>query len=659
MNSKYIKMHFLSLLMLLFVANAFAQEDFRQSAPAAGPAPKIEMGSAYQTELANGLKVIAVENHKLPRVSFQIFVDVPPINEGDKAGAARIAGELLSRGTTSKTKAEIDGAIDYIGASLSTSSSGMVGSSLTRHKETLLELMADVLMNPNFPESEFEKVKKTTLSGLAQSKEDPNAISSNVSQVIRYGKDHPYGEIETEESINNLTVDDCKKFYVDYFKPNISYLIVVGDITPKEVQALAAKYFSKWMKGAVATPAYEPVTMPEEAIVDFVDKAGAVQSVLSVTYPVNLTPGSPDVIKASVMNTMFGGFFGSRLNENVREDKGYSYGVRSSLRRDRIIGSFSAGGSVRNEVTDSTLIEFVKEMNRIRNEPISDDDLAMVKSVMSGSFARRLESPTTVASYALNIARYNLPSDYYQTYLEKLDAVTKQDILDMANKYIRPDKAHYIVVGNKDEVAEKLIPFATSGKVNFYDAFGNPVSETGATIPDGVTAETIIADYIEAIGGEDKLTGVKTVQSVANTTVQGRAMSMNVYQKAPNMSLQEIAMGGNVMQKIVFNGEKGAISAMGNVQQMPDEMANKMKSSHIFPELQTASRTPVATVGATNCPKEATEQGTTNSTTSSSSPRKSTHGGSPPKTSSPSSVSSIPEKKPLFGNDGEKKFFFQ
>jgi hypothetical protein len=333
----------------------------------------------------------------------------------------------------------------------------------------------------------------------------------------------------------------------------------------------------------------KPVEMPTETTVDFVNKTGAVQSAISVTYPVMMAPGATDAIKASVMNTMFGGFFGSRLNENIREDKGYSYGVRASLRPDPIIGSFSAGGSVRNEVTDSTLTEFMIEMNRIRDTQLNDEEFNMVKSVMAGNFARRLESPETVARYALNIARYNLPADYYATYLTKLDAVTKEDIQAMAKKYIRPENAHLVVVGNKDEVAEKVARFAKSGQVNFYDFAGQPITDSGASIPDGVTAETIVADYLEAIGGKATLSKVMTLQSVMTASVQGMEMESKMYQQAPNKSAMTIGMNGQVMQKMVFDGEKGYMEAMGQKQDMPKPMADKYAISNIYSELEYAT----------------------------------------------------------------------
>ncbi|MEM8907997.1 MAG: pitrilysin family protein, partial [Bacteroidota bacterium] len=448
------------------------KEDFRKNVPAAGPPPKIQIGSYNEFQLDNGLKVIVVENHKLPRISYQLFVNTPDIMQNDKTGYIDMAGELLSKGTDSRTKAEIDEAIDFMGASLSTSSSGVFASSLTKHTSKLLEIMSDVLLQPSFPESEFAKIKKQTLSNLAQSKDDPNTIASNVGSVLRYGKNHPYGEITTEASLENITREDCKQYYETFFKPNISYLIVVGDVTMDKVKPMIEKHFASWKASRnIPSTEFTAPSMPAATSVDFVNKSGAVQSVISITYPVDLKPGHPDVIKSRVMNTMLGGFFQSRLNQNLRETNAYTYGARSRLSSDKLVGSFTAGASVRNEVTDSSLVQFMYELNKIRDEQIDQADLDMVKNVIAGNFARSLERPETVARFALNTARYNLPADYYATYLEKLSQVNLQDVQAMAQKYVKPANAHVVVVGNKDDVADKLSGFASNGKVDFYDHY--------------------------------------------------------------------------------------------------------------------------------------------------------------------------------------------
>lgn len=561
--------------------------DFRKTAPQPGPAPKIEVGSADNFNLANGLKVFVVENHKLPRVSFQVFVDVPPFMENEYAGTASIAGQLLSAGTITKSKAEIDEAIDFMGASLNSNSSGLFGASLKKHTEGLMKIAADILLKPSFPQAEFDKIKKQTLSGLAQAKENPNAIASNVSSVLKYGKDHPYGEIETEETVSKITLEKTKDYYNNYIKPNNGYLIIVGDITAAEAKPLAEKYFGNWLSKPVEKKTFATPQKPAANQVDFVSKSGAVQSIINITYPVELKPDSDDWIKARVMNVLLGGFFGSRINQNIREDKGYTYGARSSLSYDKEIGSFTASAPVRNEVTAASITEFLKELNRIRDEKVTDKELNLVKNYLTGSFARSLESPQTVARFALNTARYNLPAAYYATYLEKLNAVTADDIQAMAKKYITPENAHILVVGNKGEVAESLAQFAADGKVNYYDAYGTPLKMEESAAAANMTVQQVLDKYIAAIGGKDKLMAVKDLTMTMAANVMGQSLEMKIAQKAPDKTYQSMSMGGVTQQESILNGDKGKVSVGGQSQAMPaEQIADAKEQAVLFTEMQ-------------------------------------------------------------------------
>ncbi|MEM1319589.1 MAG: insulinase family protein [Bacteroidota bacterium] len=567
-------------------------QDFRSKVPAPGPAPKIQLGSYDNFKLSNGLEVIVVENHKLPRVSFQLFVDAPSISEGEHTGYIDIAGDLMSKGTTTRKKSQIDEEVDFIGATLVTDADGIYAESLTKHTDKLVELMADVLLNPSFPEAEFDKIKKQTLSGLAQEKEDPSAISRNVTRVLRYGKDHPYGQIATEATIGAVTLDKCKEYYNTYFKPNISYLVVVGDITADQARPMIENYLGKWKSSNdIPKPTFETPQMPEKTSVDFVDKSGAVQSVIAITYPLSLKPGETDVIPASVLNTMLGGYFQSRLNQNLRETHGYTYGARSSLRSDRNVGFFSAGASVRNEVTDSSLVQFMKEFNKVRDEIVGPKELELVKNSMSGQFARSLERPQTVARFALNTFRYKLPKDYYATYLEKLSKVNAADVMAMAKKYVRPDRAHIVVVGNKDDVVEKIGQFSADKKVNFYDPYGNKVELKEQSLPAGLTADKVIASYIQAIGGMDKVKEVKSMSMTMEAEFQGMKLVNELHQQEPNKYSMSLSMMGSVMQKEVTNGEKGMKAGQAGTGAVEGEELNEMKErALIFPELTYAEK---------------------------------------------------------------------
>ena len=570
---------------MLPATEAFSQDDFRSGAPEPGPARKVEIGTYETFELDNGLKVIVVENHKRPRVAYRLFIDWDPIVEGDLAGYTYITGDLLKRGTKTRTKAEIDESIDFVGGSLSTSSSGGFASSLTKHTEKVLELFADVILNPSFPIDEFDKIKTQTVSGLQAQKDDPNAISTNVSNALIYGLDHPYGEMMTEVTLENIGVEQCIEFYKTYFKPDIAYMVVVGDIKPKAARNLVEKYFGQWQTGDVPTHEYEMPELPVATRVDFVDKPGAVQSVIDITYPVDLAPGDDDVIPARVMNTILGSGFSGRLFKNLREDKAYTYGAYSSLSSDELVGSFSANASVRNEVTDSAVVEFLYELNQMATTDVSDDELELAKNYIAGAFARNLESAQTVANFALNTFRYNLPEDYYATYLEKLEKVDKAAVRAMAEKYITPDNARIVVVGNEGQVADKLIPFdQENGEITFYDIYAN---ERKPTVDAGdVTGEEVVNKYIESIGGEKTIMEISTIRQEMSTSMMGQDVNIVVQQMTPNKFAMEMSMPGMIIMRQVYDGESGYVEQMGQKTPMDEATLEEMKKeAQIVPEM--------------------------------------------------------------------------
>ncbi|MBK6665501.1 MAG: insulinase family protein [Saprospiraceae bacterium] len=564
-------------------------KSWRKMAPAPAAARDIQLGAYSTFDLANGLKVIVVENHKLPKVSYQLSLNNEALIEGDKAGYTSFAGELINKGTKNRTKAQIDESIDFIGADLSTSASGIFASSLKKHGDKLLEIMTDVLYNPTFPKEEFEKVRKRTASNLASSKTNPEAIASNIRSIVNFGSNHPYGEVQTDETIKNITVDDCVKYYNTYFKPNNAYLVIVGDITPEEAKAQANKYFSTWEKGTIPSFNYNTPTPVKGAQVRFGNKDGAVQSVINISYPVDMKPGSGDAIKASLMNSILGGgIFSGRLMQNLREKKAYTYGARSNISTDKLLGNFNAFASVRNEVTDSSVTEFLYEMNRIVKEPVSESDLKLAKSSTAGNFGRSLESPQTIANFALNTFRYNLPKDYYNNYLKNVDAVTVADIQAMASKYIRPENCNIVVVGNKDNVADKLKKFDADGELDFYDAFGKKIETNNVALSADITAQSVIEDYIEALGGSAKLKAVKTLQLGMKASMMGQEASFETYQMAPDKYASKMQMMGMVVQEQKYNGVKASVGQMGKNQILTEgsELAEIKKQAILFEQLR-------------------------------------------------------------------------
>jgi len=578
---KKIVFLFLSVLVAISVN---AQLD-RSKMPAAGPAPKINIEDAKTFELKNGLKVIVVENHKVPVVSYSLSLDIDPIFEGDKAGYISMAGDLMRAGTTTKSKAEIDEAIDFIGAVLSTNPKSIYASSLKKHSNELLDLMADVLYNPVFPQEELDKSVKQMLTGIKADKEDPSSIANNISGALLYGKDHPYGEMITEQTVENITVDDIKNYHETYFRPNVAYLVIVGDITMKEAKKQAKTYFAKWEEKDVPEHKYKaPATFDGPKVV-VANKDAANQSTIDLTYTVNLKPGDDDLIKARVMNGILGGGSSGRLFQNLREDKAFTYGAYSSLSSDDLIGSFSASAQVRTSVTDSAFTEIIYEMNKMRTELVSEEDLNLVKNMIAGSFSRSLEDASTVARFALNIQKYNLPKDYYQTYLEKLSEVTLEDVQAMAQKYLSPDNALILAVGNVPEMKKKLTQFSASGDVAMYNYYAEEVKSM--PLPEGLTAEKVIEDYVKALGGAEAVNAVNNYSMEGSMTVQGMNLTMKMYSSRPNKSCVETYMGDNLMSKQVCNGEAAKVVSPMGEQNLEGEQLESMKvEAMIFPETQ-------------------------------------------------------------------------
>ena len=575
------KPYILLIISLLFSSAAVAQID-RTKLPEPGPAPEIKLGEVEEFTLDNGIKVFVVENDKLPRVAFSLVLERDPLVEGDKAGLTGFVGEMLTAGTTSRTKEQLDEEVDFIGASLSASSTSLYGSSLKKHQNKILELMADVLFNPVFPQSELDKLKKQALTGLAAAKDNPDAISSLLTNALVYGKDHPYGESQTEATTENITVEDVKNYYNTYFKPNIAYLAIVGDIDAREAEKVVKEYFGKWEQGDVPSNTYQAPEAPEQIRVAIVDRPASVQSVIKLGYPLEMNPAKEDFLSTRVLGYILGGGFNSRLNMKLREDKGYTYGARSSIGSDKLIANFNASTSVRTEVTDSALTEMIYEIRNIVEEGITEEELEEAKANLSGSFGRSLENPSTIANFAINIARYDLPEDYYSTYLQRLNALTVEDINAAAKKYIQPDNMYITIVGNGKEFQDKVAQF---GEVKSYTNTGEEAKEIA--VDADMTAERVIEKYIEAIGGEEKAAAIKSATIKQSSEIQGQQMTISTMHDLTAMKFeQEVSMMGQVMQKITMENGKAIVSAQGQSQTLTDEQYEEAKMGmFIFPEL--------------------------------------------------------------------------
>ncbi|OCK43630.1 peptidase M16 [Tenacibaculum soleae] len=575
-----MKTKIVSLIAIIAMSFATTAQIDRSVQPKPGPAPKVQLGKVDKFTLPNGLQVIMVENHKLPRASASLTIDNKAVAEGNKAGLSNMMGSLLGRGTTNITKDEFNEKVDYLGARVNFYSSGASAASLKKYFPEILELMADGVKNSQFTQEEFDKEVKITLDGLKSNEKSVTAIARRVEDALIYGKNHPFGEFTTKESISNISLTDIQNNFNTYYKPNNAYLVIVGDINPSETKKLVTKLFGDWKKGNVPAVAFAKPKNVSTTEINFINMPNAVQSEIVVANNIELKLGDKDYYAALLANSILGGGGTARLFMNLREDKGYTYGSYSSVRQSRDAATFRATASVRNMVTDSSVVEIQKEINKIRYQKVSAEELKNAKAKYVGNFVMEVQKPATAARYALNIALYNLPADFYENYLKNINAVTLEDVQNAAIKYFRGDKARIIITGKGIEVLKNLEKNADY-KINYFDTEGNPTTKPAMTlpIPTGVTATSVINNYFKAIGGQNKVNAVKSVKITSEAKVQGMQVSLVQKNAAPNKSLTLVSMMGNVMQKVVFDGTKGYQEVRGQRKDLAGKELEEAKNS--------------------------------------------------------------------------------
>ena len=584
-----MKTKFYTILAFLFVTVSITAQIDRSQQPKPGPAPKISLEKPTEYELKNGLKILIVENHKLPRVSYNLTIDRDPIIEGDKAGVTSLLGSMLGNGTTNISKDDFNEEVDFLGARLSFGFSGGFASSLTKYSDRILQLLADAAMNPLLTSEEFSKEKDKLLEGLKSQAKSVDAVAGRVGGALSYGAEHPYGEFVTEETVNSVSFDDIQSYFTKYFGPNDAYLVVIGDVNTKEVYKRIKKYFGKWKKASDISSFVPEANQNVEALeINFVDMPNAVQSNISITSNVKLKMSDPDYHAVLIANKIFGGGFNSYLNMNLREANGWTYGARSSVGTDKYISRFSAGAAVRNAVTDSAIVETIKEIKRFQSEPVEASALANAKAKYVGDFVLALERPSTIAQYAISTKINELPEDFYATYLEKINAVSIEDVQRVANKYFTADNARFIVVGKGSEVVANLEKLGIP--IKYFDKYANPTEkpEFSKPIPEGVTASSVMASYIEAIGGKAAVESVQTMLFNAEVTIEGAPFKPTAVIKAmaPNKSSMEMSIAGmGTIMKQKFDGTTGYAEQQGMKQPMSEEdVAEQASQKGLFPE---------------------------------------------------------------------------
>ena len=572
--------------------------------PKPGPAPSININKPQRFVLKNGLKVLVVENHKLPRVSFNLTLDNPPYAEGAKKGVSDILSSMIGNGTQSMNKDAFNEEIDFLGANINFYASGASANGLSRYSKRILELMVDGALNPLFVQEEFDKEKAKLIEGLKSEEKSVTAIARRVENVLTYGKEHYKGEFTSEETLNNVTLDDVIVNYNTYFVPANAYLVIVGDVKFKEVKKEVERLFGSWKKATAPQLTYSDPKDVQYSQINFIDTPNAVQSEIALVNLSNLKMTDTEYFAVILANQVLGGGGEGRLFLNLREKHGWTYGAYSSIGSGKYINKFRSGSSVRNAVTDSAVVEVFNELKKMRTELVSEEDLKNAKAKYVGNFVMQIEKPSTIAGYALNKETQGLPEDFYENYIKNINAVTAEDIKNAANKFFLANQTRVIIVGKAADVLPGLEVMSKREKlpIFYFDKYGNPTQkpEVKKPVPAGVTAQTVLNDYIKAIGGEKAVKNVKTLAVMSSGTIQGTALEM-VTKTAPKKLAFEMKAMGMTMSKQIVNEKEAYAMQQGQRKDFTgDELKEMQAEANTFKELALLTDKEISVTGIEN-----------------------------------------------------------
>jgi len=475
----------LCLLAIVVAAAAAAPAAWqaldRKQIPRPGPRSELRVPAWTRSVLSNGADLIVSEKHALPLVSFSItFLGGADQFEGaGRQGLASMTAAMLSEGTTTRDGEAISNALQLLGTSINANVAGETGSlsflSTTTKFRATLDILMEMLVNPTFPAASLERLRGQRLVALTQARAQPGSIASRVFPRILYGPDHPYGRIVTETSLGAITRDDVLAFHKSYFQPRRALVTVVGDVAAAGITPVIEQAFAPWPKGGERPSfTFPPTPAPRDTTIYLVDKPGAAQSTFAIGRP-GPPRDTPDYYAIQVMNTILGGMFQSRLNANIREDKGYSYGVSSNFAYGRGPGAFRTGGDIVTEKSDAALVEFMKELRGIAGaRPVTDDELATAKDALIQRLPGTFASVSAINTALTTLWTQNLPDDYYQQYARRIAAIGRDDVVRVARQYVVADQLAIVVVGDRSAIEA---PLKSTGiaPIEAYDIDGNRV----------------------------------------------------------------------------------------------------------------------------------------------------------------------------------------
>jgi len=564
-----------------------AQPDFLKQQPAPLPARPIKLPTAYETILPNGLTVIVVEDSRLPLISYRLAFRTGDAHDPvELPGLMDMLTGLLTEGTESRTSREIADEVARLGATLQAGANSdyttVAASSLTMFGDQILELLADVALRPVFPVSEVELAKQNTKESLKQQRAQPSFLAGEMVARVMFGQ-HPYHvTAPTPESVEATTREKLVEFHRSTFVANNAVLFVVGDVQQTSLLQQVENLFGGWQPGNLASDDFPAPPQRTSRLVYIIDRPGSAQANIVIANA-GITRTSDDYFPLLLMHTVLGANASSRLFMNLREEKGYTYGAYSSLDARRTAGTFRATAEVRTPVTGDSLKEFFYELNRIRTEPVSEKEIGDARSYLTGVFPLRLETQEGLVDQLLQIKMFGLPQDFLETYRSQIQAVTVGQVQEVARKYIRPDEAAIVIVGDGAQLLEQVKPH--TDKIEFYNTAGKK--------KDGPKPASYSPEAAAALAGSWSLfIDTPLGQSIPATLILqdiGKGFSGKVTSE----------MGNGELQAMTFDGESfaGTISFDVSGQTMDAQIAGELAAQKMEGSITLENAPPLAFSG--------------------------------------------------------------
>lgn len=448
--------------------------------PISGEMPSIQLKKPQIYRLENGLTLMVIENRKFPKISVQLVMDIPPVFQ-TKKGVQLLTSMMMGEGSQFLSKADFHSEIEQMGAFVSLATASARIETLSRYFPRVMELFAQTALHPNFNQEELDAKRSQAIERIRVGENSVTSIADRVNNILIYTENHPFGSYATEASLESITLAEIKNFYRENFTPNKTYMVISGDISLEEARISVEKNFGKWKSFQKKETSLFVAKNLQKKEIDLVSVPLASQAEVNVFNLQTLTMANEDYFAVLIMNYILGGGFGSYINLNLREDKGYTYGARSFMGVNKWTNAvFGVSTKVNNQVVGHTLAEILKEIKRIQNELVTAEKLAEAKAQYIGWFVLSTENEQTAGRFALNIEIEKLPTDFYENYLKKIEAVTISDIQRVANKYILFEQLRMVVVGQGDIIVPQITDFQFENEkipLRYFDKWGKELCD--------------------------------------------------------------------------------------------------------------------------------------------------------------------------------------